>query len=325
MTNARIIYEVKRKKYILPKDEDKIITIKMRHKSTQFPVAFNTRLFYSNCIYSSKINNKMKQFSFLILSILVILCTTSSLFSQSPYKLSWDTDGYIAGAGMITGLTALAIDQSVHPLTLQEVSQLSRESVNRFDRSATYRYSTSASNASDVLYTIALTAPAALLTDQSIRKDWQTLALMYLEMYGWVGSATELTKASAKRIRPFVYNPNVPFNNKSSSDSRKSFFSGHSSVAFSSAVFISTVYSDYNPNSPWKSYIWTGSLLTASVVGLLRYEAGAHFPTDILAGAVVGSAIGYVIPWLHRVEREKISITPSMPGADYGFTMQVKL
>jgi membrane-associated phospholipid phosphatase len=197
--------------------------------------------------------------------------------------------------------------------------------INRFDRSATYRYSPSASNASNALYTIALTTPAALLIDQSIRKDWQTLTVMYLETFAWVGSVTELTKASVRRLRPSVYNPDVPFNNKSSNDSRKSFFSGHSSVAFASAVFISTVYCDYNPNSVWKPYIWIGSLLTASATGFLRYEAGAHFPTDIIVGAMVGNAIGYIIPWMHRVNQENISITPSMPGAEYGFTVKVKL
>jgi membrane-associated phospholipid phosphatase len=266
----------------------------------------------------------MKNHSFFILSIVLFLCTISSLFAQSPYKTSWTKDGYIAGTGTIIGLTALVADRSVHSLTPQEVSQLSRESINWLDRSAAYHYSPSASSASDVLYMIAFAAPAALLADQSIRKDWQTIILMYLETFGWVGSVTELTKASVQRLRPSVYNPDVSFSNKSSSDSRKSFFSGHASVSFASAVFISTVYSEYNPNSEWKPYVWAGSLLTASVVGFLRYEAGAHFPTDVLAGAVVGSAIGYAIPWMHRVDKENMSVTPGMPSADYGFMIQVK-
>jgi membrane-associated phospholipid phosphatase len=266
----------------------------------------------------------MTRFLSFTIVFVTMVCASPSLFSQSPYKLSWNTDGYIAGAGTITGITALVIDRSVQPLTLQEVNRLSRESVNNLDRSATYQYSPSASTTSDVLYTLALAAPVLLLSDKAIRNDWQTLTVMYLEMFGWVGAATELTKATAQRLRPLVYNPDVPFENKSSKDSRKSFFSGHSSVAFASAVFISTVYSDYNPNSEWRPYVWAGSLLTASVVGFLRYEAGAHFPTDILAGAVVGSAIGYAIPWMHRIGKENVSITPGVYNPDYGFSVQVK-
>jgi membrane-associated phospholipid phosphatase len=32
----------------------------------------------------------------------------------------------------------------------------------------------------------------------------------------------------------------------------------------------------------------------------LRVEAGKHFYTDVLVGAVVGSAIGVAVPMLHR-------------------------
>lgn len=291
----------------------------------RFSVAFNAGLLYLKHIVVQKKKPTMKQPLFIALCISIPLSLTSSVFSQSPYKLSWNIDGYIAGAGAMTGLTAVVLDRSVQPPTLQEIDRLSRESINRLDRSATYHYSPSSSTASDVLYTLALAAPAVLLTDKAIRSDWQTLTVMYLETFGWVGAATELTKATARRLRPLVYNPDVPFENKSSSDSRKSFFSGHSSVAFASAVFVSTVYGDYNTNSEWKPYIWAGSLLTASVIGFLRYEAGAHFPTDILAGAVVGSAIGYAIPWMHRKDKESTSFTPGTPNADYGFSIHVKL
>ena len=75
------------------------------------------------------------------------------------------------------------------------------------------------------------------------------------------------------------------------------------------AVFLSTVYSDYYPDSDWKYAVWGASLLTASVIGYLRYESGSHFPTDILTGAIVGSAIGYLIPFIHRSENENLDIS----------------
>lgn len=261
----------------------------------------------------------------LVEKLLVVALSASSFsLAQSPYKISWDKDPYIIGSGTVLGVTALVLDRSVQPLTQQEVNQLSRESVNQLDRSATYRYSVSSSRASDILYGVALAAPVTLFSQSAVRKDWQTVTLMYLETFGWVGATTELTKASVQRLRPLVYNPEVPFDSKSSGESRKSFFSGHSSVAFASAVFISTVYGDYNPGSKWKPYIWAGSLLTAGVVGFLRYEAGAHYPTDILTGAAVGSAIGYAIPWMHRTSKENSTFTPGVPGADIGFSFQVK-
>ena len=107
-------------------------------------------------------------------------------------------------------------------------------------------------------------------------------------------------KGSVQRIRPWSYSPDAPWDRRLEPESRRSFPSGHASWAFSSAVFFATVYSDYYPYSKWKNYVWGGALLTASSVAYFRVGAGAHFPTDVLAGAVVGSAVGYLIPYFHR-------------------------
>jgi hypothetical protein len=102
-------------------------------------------------------------------------------------------------------------------------------------------------------------------------------------------------------------------------NSKKSLIILYFKFAFASAVYLSTVYSDYNSNPEWKSYVWTDSLLMANAVGYLRYEAGEHFPTDILVGAITVSAIGYVISWMHRVGKENVSIAPGVPHADMVF------
>jgi membrane-associated phospholipid phosphatase len=266
----------------------------------------------------------MKKISRFALSITILLCTTDSISAQSPYKISWEKDGYILGVGSTTTLTGFLLYRSVSSPTPTEVNQLSRTSVNSLDRSATYRFSETADKTSDILYGIAACAPIILLTDHRIKNDWRTIALMYIETWSFIGSTSMLSKGLVKRFRPYVYHPNVSLDKKLSSDAKMSFFSNHTTTAFASAVFISTVYSDYYPRSEWKPYIWTGSLLTASFIGYLRYEAGMHFPTDILVGAMIGSAIGYVIPWIHRVNNDDISLTPDALYADYGFSVQVK-
>ena len=37
---------------------------------------------------------------------------------------------------------------------------------------------------------------------------------------------------------------------------------------------------------------------------IARVKAGVHYPTDVIAGAIAGSAIGYLVPRLHRKEGE---------------------
>jgi membrane-associated phospholipid phosphatase len=72
-------------------------------------------------------------------------------------------------------------------------------------------------------------------------------------------------------------------------------------------VFLSTVFSDLYPESHWKYVVWSGSLLAASATAYLRYKSGMHYPSDLIAGAIVGSAIGYLVPVLHRNKESDVS------------------
>ena len=41
----------------------------------------------------------------------------------------------------------------------------------------------------------------------------------------------------------------------------------------------------------------------AAATGALRVVAHQHFPTDAIAGAVVGFAVGWIVPALHATVR----------------------
>lgn len=60
-----------------------------------------------------------------------------------------------------------------------------------------------------------------------------------------------------------------------------SFPSGHTSGAFLSATVIATLM----PALFWPAYLW------ACLVGASRILLGVHFPTDTLAGALVGTSV----------------------------------
>jgi membrane-associated phospholipid phosphatase len=233
----------------------------------------------------------------------------------SPYTLRWSVDGPLAGGGLGSGLAAIALRSSAVPLTQEEVAALSADNVNAFDRAATEKHSAGAAMASDVLVVALIASPLLLLGDGDIRADAGTVGVMYAEVMGLALAVPQVVKEVTGRVRPYVYNPDAPMEEKLVVEAKRSFFSQHATFAFSSAVFLSTVYADFNPDSRWTPYVWGGSLVLAGVTSWLRVEAGQHFPTDVLAGAVVGAAIGWLVPALHRTgDAEWSSTAAPQPG-----------
>jgi hypothetical protein len=231
--------------------------------------------------------------------------------STRNYTCSFMKDGTLIAAGLTCDAAAAFVETSVRPLSAVEIGNLSPQSINRFDRSATKNYSPAMATASDALVAASIAAPFALLTDAGVRKDLVPFCSMYGEVLAFSYALPAFGKGITERIRPFVYNPSAPLRKKQEKDAFTSFFSRHTTYAFASAVFTSTLYAAYNPESLFKPYVWTVTLAGASTVGYLRYKAGVHFPTDILTGAAVGSIIGFGIPWLHKcVKRTHLAIDP---------------
>jgi len=248
------------------------------------------------------------QINFFSRSFIVILLSINISLAQSPYKIGLNKEVFIGGIGAASSIGALIIDSQIEPLSIEEVNKFKSEEINWFDRSAAFNWSEDFSLASDILVSLSAAVPAMLFTSEKIRKDFLIISTMYLETIMYSFALPYIAKGSLQRIRPYVYNNNASIKEKLSPDAKKSFFSGHTTVAFSSAVFLSTVYSDYFPDSKYKPFVWAGSLLIAALTGYSRYEAGKHFLTDIITGAIVGSAIGYFVPFIHKQNSERLDI-----------------
>ena len=55
-----------------------------------------------------------------------------------------------------------------------------------------------------------------------------------------------------------------------------------------------------HPEFEHRGWLWAGSLTAATAAASLRVAAGKHFPSDVLAGAAMGSLIGLGFAQLHR-------------------------
>ena len=254
-------------------------------------------------IYMKRINYKFPLYKAL-LTLWLTMIALPSLLAQEVYQYSEQNDAYIIGLGVPLALFGISLDLSLPPLSEADALTVKSEQLNPLDRLAVSNYSENSARLSDILLASCVASPLLLLFSDQIRQDADIVYGMYLQSLLFGASLPSLAKGAFRRPRPYVYNPDVPLAKKLETDARKSFFSGHTSIAFTSMVFLSTVYSRYYPQADSRTYLWFGSVLLASTVGYLRIDAGSHFPTDVLTGALVGGLIGYIIPKIHEVEQQ---------------------
>lgn len=132
---------------------------------------------------------------------------------------------------------------------------------------------------------VALLAGGVITNDKEMRQN-----ALYVASASAVNVlATLFLKKVIKRPRPFnglvkinaVYQP-----------SHYSFPSGHTSTAFTTATALSHAYPKWYVIAP--AYLWAGS------VSFSRLYLGVHYPTDVAAGALLGTgsafSMGFIRP-----------------------------
>ena len=249
--------------------------------------------------------------------MLVVILHANALFAQNefPYQLK-KSDYVLIPIGLATYSMAKIFESHESNMSFAELAQLNSSDVNNFDRNAICKWNTELDNISNIGKYALLVSPALMLLPQIKTKEWNntlTYSVMYFEVALFNVGITELSKLLTHRARPYLYGDNISLTEKNDIIKDEyvydSFFSGHTSAAFSSAVFLSKTYSDIYGNNTWSKVIWISSLSLAATTGYLRYESGQHFPTDIIAGAIIGSAIGYLIPVLHKKSKNNLSLS----------------
>jgi membrane-associated phospholipid phosphatase len=90
-------------------------------------------------------------------------------------------------------------------------------------------------------------------------------------------------KYGINRERPFVSNPNIY---KKTEAGKYSFPSGHTSLAFATATSLTIAYPKWYVAAP--AFMWAGA------VGYSRLHLGVHYPSDVLAGAIIGTLSSFI-------------------------------
>jgi membrane-associated phospholipid phosphatase len=134
--------------------------------------------------------------------------------------------------------------------------------------------------------------------------------IAYAQVIGWTALATGLAKTFVGRDRPYVALSRPELAGAARED-RLSFFSSHTAMLFAGGSFVALDVSRRLLSgalagaSPARRALLGRGLPhlfiygTASLIALSRIIDQQHWPTDILAGAAVGLAIGQVVYRTH--------------------------
>lgn len=213
----------------------------------------------------------------------------------SPYRLKLAYDVGLFALGAAGSMTAIL----GHPKPPCYPGCVPASNMLGIDDASIGNYSRTAHGLASVLVVALVAAPLVLDAADSRFKGWAQDTVVAMEAFILAQAVTQVTKSAVGRTAPFVYNPRAAQDDLDSPDAFRSFISGHSSTAFAAATSYAYTFWKRHPDSPWRWVVLGVGEALATTVALLKVEAGYHYATDVVAGGLVGGAMGILVPTLH--------------------------
>jgi membrane-associated phospholipid phosphatase len=174
--------------------------------------------------------------------------------------------------------------------TLRSANLYRNENLDATFKTITHSYAVVSIGTPLTLYAVGL-----INNDPKLKKE----ALFIGESVAASVFITIALKEAIKRERPFVTYPEIQ---KLTTAGGYSMPSGHTSIAFATATSLSMAYP--------KWYVIVPSFGWATAVGYSRMHLGVHYPTDVMAGALIGSGSAYlsykINKWLQKTKKKEI-------------------
>ena len=234
-----------------------------------------------------------------------------SASDQTELAYDWRIDGTItAVAGMGWLVSGLVLKDQLTPVSCRWCAtdgfdDTVRDALRWNDTGA----AANASNLMAAVVPVAALGLGALSASHDGRiGQWPRDALIVAEAAMTAGAIHSMVAYSVGRARPYTRT-----GLSRGSDDNVSFYSGHTSWAFSVAVASGMVVSLHHDRLA--PLVWGVGLASAAATGWLRIAADRHYATDVLTGAVVGSAVGFLVPYVarRRAESPKAGVVSAVP------------
>lgn len=256
----------------------------------------------------------------ILLALAIIFASsTARCEDRSPYEVEPTFEVPLTlGTFAAVGTPRLFINEIVDPPC---PGVCDPSNINGLDRYAISRRSSTWATVSDIMFFGSFLMPHALgamdqLYDGS-EDGWEGYgkdALVLGETLAFTLLLNENLSVIFQRARPLAYNPDVPAEKRLTGDSALSFPSGHVAGPFAMATAYTRLFYQRHPDSPmvWPIAIGMYGMGVLTAVG--RMEDGQHFPTDVIAGAMMGTSMGLIVPWLHEGSEERAVTATAVPG-----------
>lgn len=253
--------------------------------------------------------------------------------AETP-ELTWDprwrrvSAGEMVGAGLFA---AAAIPFAIIPPLGSSYNTRSGfdESARNALRLGTQKARDQARDMSDLLLTVSITYPffidalTAAYWKRKSRDVAQQMAAMDMEALAVNAFLSSLVSSLVGSERPYgrlcPADPAIQNLDCFTNGRRRSFFSGHSSVSFTSAGLVCSHHLHFKlfGGGAADAIACATSLFAAGTVASLRVMADQHYLSDVLTGSAIGAAVGFGLPWLLHY-RGNGSILPGSDSARPG-------
>lgn len=244
-----------------------------------------------------------------------------SFSSDSPFRLSPVADGIAIGVLSASTVTAILLPKVIDMPEYYEFTY-NLDNVNSLDRKFARKYRKTLDHCGDATLALSYCVLPAIYGTEFLLGNYElnegiTLLAMYCETILATQTAKCLLKTAIKRKRPYMYFDGIPKKELDNYDFEFSLPSGHTTDTFMNAAFVSYTFCKYYPESSFRIPVVAGAYSIAFATAGLRMASGNHFFTDTLAGAGLGTIIGFSVPWIHtlfaRVNNERVvfSVSPS--------------
>lgn len=235
---------------------------------------------------------------FFLLPLFFVFANGASADPVSVYQVDPKIDGAVIGLAAAANLlpTIFAGD-----LITRRCPPCDPGEVNAFDRGAIGNHDAFSDVTSHITVGFAMIGPVvANAYDLGLTQPFWEDFVVFSQTLLVTGALVTAAKYITQRPLPVVYSGHDP-SLLDAPGGYRSFFSGHTATAFAALSAASMTLHYRHQAGAWP---WIVTAVLGTSVAVERVLAGRHFPSDVIVGAVVGTGIGILIPWLHHRSSE---------------------